>query len=64
LGAAILAGVGSGVFPSLKAGVEAMVRLDRTFEPCPKKQRLYDERFVKYQRLWPLMADYLRELAG
>ena len=64
LGAAILAGVGSGVFLSLKAGVEAMVRLDRTFEPCPKKQRLYDERFVKYQRLWPLMADYLRELAG
>jgi xylulokinase len=64
LGAAILAGVGSGVFPSLKAGVETMVRLDRTFEPHPKKQRLYDDRFFKYQRLWPLMADYLRELAG
>lgn len=63
MGAAILAGAGSGVFPSLKAGVEAMVRLDRTFEPDPENQRRYEERFAKYQRLWPLMSDYLRDLA-
>ena len=64
LGAAILAGVGCGVFPSLEVGVETMVRLDRTFDPDPKKQGLYSERFAKYQRLWPLMADYLRDLAA
>jgi xylulokinase len=64
LGAAILAGVGCGVFPSLEAGVETMVQLDRTFYPEPKKQGLYNERFAKYQRLWPLMADYLRDLAA
>ncbi|MCL4394296.1 MAG: FGGY family carbohydrate kinase, partial [Chloroflexi bacterium] len=52
LGAAILAGVGCGVFPSLQAGVETMVHLDRTFEPDPNKRALYDERFAKYQRLW------------
>jgi xylulokinase len=62
LGAAILAGAGSGVFPSLQAGVDTMVQLDRTFSPDPKKQALYAERFGKYQRLWPLMADYLRDL--
>jgi xylulokinase len=62
LGAAILAGVGRGIFPSLEAGVETMVQLDRTFYPEPKKQGLYNERFAKYQRLWPLMADYLRDL--
>lgn len=64
LGAAILAGVGCGVFSTLEAGVETMVELDRTFDPDPKKQVLYDERFAKYQRLWPLMGDYLRDLAA
>jgi xylulokinase len=64
LGAAILAGVGCGVFPSLEAGVDVMVQLDRSFEPEPQKQRLYNERFAKYQHLWPLMADYVRDLAA
>jgi xylulokinase len=63
LGTAMLAGVGCGVFPSLEVGIETMVQLDRTFDPDPKKQSLYSERFAKYQRLWPLMADYLRGLA-
>ena len=62
LGAAILAGAGCGVFPSLQAGVETMVKLERTFEPDPHKMKLYDERFAKYLQLWPLMADYLRAL--
>jgi xylulokinase len=62
LGAAIIAGVGHGVFPSYRDGVEAMVSLERTFEPDPHKQKLYESQFEQYQRLWPLMADYLREL--
>ena len=62
LGAAILAGVGCGIFPSLEAGAGTMVRLGRTFDPDPNKQVLYAERFAKYQRLWPLMADYLHDL--
>ncbi len=62
LGAAILAGVGCGVFPSIKSGVEAMVHLEQRFEPNPPMQRLYDERFEKYRRLYPLLADYLRSL--
>jgi xylulokinase len=64
LGAAILAGVGCGVFPSLEVGVETMVRLDRSYDPDPRKQSLYTERFAKYRRLWPLMAAYLRDLAA
>ncbi len=64
LGAAIIAGVGSGVFSSYEAGVEAMVRLEQTFEPDPQQQKLYEGRFEKYRRLWPLMEDYLRDLAS
>jgi xylulokinase len=63
LGAAIIAGVGEGVFSSFEAGVEAMVSLDRTFEPDPKRQELYKARFEKHRQLWPLMEDYLRDLA-
>jgi hypothetical protein len=39
-----------------------MVKLERTFEPLEKKRAQYDERFVKYRQLWPLLKDYLREL--
>ncbi|MGC8780311.1 MAG: FGGY-family carbohydrate kinase, partial [Anaerolineae bacterium] len=62
LGAAIVAGVGSGLFPSLAAGVATMVEIERTFEPDPRQQRLYEDRFALYQRLGPLMRDYLRDL--
>jgi len=64
LGAAILAGIGCGAFSSIEEGVEAMVHLERTFEPDPTRQRVYAERFAKYRLLGPLLADYLRELAG
>jgi xylulokinase len=60
LGAAILAGVGSGVFASIEDGVAAMVRPARQFIPQPALHSCYDERFAQYQQLWPLMKDYLR----
>jgi xylulokinase len=62
LGAAITAGIGSGVFLTLADGVKMMVRLERTFEPNPLLQRRYDERFAKYRQLWPLLQDYVRAL--
>ena len=64
LGAAIIAGVGSERFASYEAGVEAMVSLDRTFEPEPHRQRQYESQFEKYRELWPLMSDYLHGLAS
>ena len=64
LGAAIIAGTGCGIFPSLEAGVEAMVKLERTFVPDLQMHRLYKSRFEKYRPLWPLMKDYLHELAS
>lgn len=51
LGSAIIAGVGKGIFASYKTGVEAMVRLDRIFEPDRKKQKVYENRFGKYKQL-------------
>jgi xylulokinase len=63
LGAAILAGAGAGIVPSLEAGVETMVKLERTFEPDTRKHKFYEGRFEKYKQLWPLLKDYLRGLS-
>jgi xylulokinase len=60
LGAAIMAGVGKGIFSSYESAVESMVKLDRTFEPNPAMTALYADRHRRYSRLWPLLRDYLR----
>ena len=63
LGAAIIAGVGSGVFASFHEGAAAMVTLDRHFEPDMVRHQRYMERYAHYKQLWPLMQAYLREVA-
>ena len=40
-GAAILAGVGAGNYPSVSSAVEALVRVRRRFEPDPERGRRY-----------------------
>ena len=62
LGAAIIAGVGAGTFSSYEDGVKAMFRLQKTFEPDPRKSGAYDARFAQYKQLWPLLKDYLPTL--
>jgi xylulokinase len=64
LGAALIAGVGAGFFESYTQGVDAMVKLERTFEPSPRQYQQYKARYQHYRRLWPLMANYLREMIG
>lgn len=64
LGAAILAGAGSGIFPSIQAGVERMVKLEHEFYPNPQMQARYDERFELYRRLYPPMKDLLHDLSA
>ncbi|HEX9117147.1 MAG TPA: FGGY-family carbohydrate kinase [Anaerolineae bacterium] len=49
LGAAILAGAGSGQFATLRDGVDAMVHLKDRFEPDPARQRVYHDRFDRYR---------------
>ncbi len=59
LGAAIIAGVGSGQFGAYSEAVEAMVKLERTFEPDMAVHAAYAEWYGAYQNLWPLMQGYL-----
>jgi len=62
LGAAIMAGTGCGEFASYQEGVQAMVRIERTFDPDPRLQQVYQSRYESYRQMWPLMADYLRSI--
>jgi len=53
LGAAVLAGIGAGVYTSAEEAITTLVKIDRVFEPDPDRVRAYDERFAKYHLLYP-----------
>lgn len=52
IGAAILAGVGAGIMPSLAEAATGLVRFDRSFEPDPTHKAYYDDKFGKYRELY------------
>lgn len=62
MGAAILAGVGTGVMPSLKQAVRQLVTFDQTFTPNSEYRAYYDEKFAHYRELYsalkPFNANY------
>lgn len=53
LGAAILAGLGGGVYASADEAVDLLVKVDRVFEPDTRRHDLYTERFERYHALYP-----------
>lgn len=62
LGAAILAGISTGVFSSPAEGVAQFVERVKVFEPDPTRHQLYQERLADYRALFPLLQDYLARL--
>ena len=62
LGAAILAGVGAGVYPSVVAAQSLLCRDAATIEPDPVRQRAYDSRFAVYRNLYPVLRETLGRL--
>jgi xylulokinase len=63
-GAALLAGVASGVFADVEAA-SASVRLrDEVTEPDPERARRYDELYAVFASLYPALRDAMHALAG
>ncbi len=60
LGVAMLAGVASGLFPSLGGAVASLVRKKRDFEPDMKAHARYMDRFGAYKRMYPAVKGILR----
>jgi xylulokinase len=59
LGAAIIAGAGTGAFSSIEEGSRRMVSLGRSFTPNPGRGAQYAERYARYLRLWPALKELL-----
>ncbi len=57
LGAAILGGVGIGLFPDGESAAGEMVRTGRTFEPDASVKQAYDERYAGYLTLYPSLKE-------
>lgn len=63
LGAAILAGVGTGLYKSYEEAVKRTIRITRTQEPNPANRAVYDRRMELYLRLYEDLKDTFKEFA-
>ena len=63
LGAAILAGVGTGLYKSYEEAVKRTIRITRTQEPDPANRAVYDRRMELYLRLYEDLKDTFKEFA-
>lgn len=54
-GAALLAGVGAGVWPSVPDACDAVVRVASRIDPSPDARRIMDERYRAYRALYPAL---------
>jgi len=59
LGAAMLAGVGAGIYPDIAAAQALASRIGVTVDPDPARHRVYDERFAAYRDLYPVLHETL-----
>ena len=58
LGAAMMAAVGIGAFPSMAKAVVAMAKVERTFEPDAKAKPRYDAMYATYVRAMEALAPH------
>ena len=61
LGAAILAGVGTGLYDSYEKAREMTLHLTRIYEPDPAKREVYNRGYKKYLRLYEELKDMMSE---
>ncbi len=58
LGSAILAAVGAGLFPDVRAGIAAMTTIDRTVTPDPAAAARYDALLARYVTLYQALKTW------
>jgi xylulokinase len=59
MGAAMLAGISTGVLGSPAEAVERFVKRDRVFEPDAARNQYYQQRLESYRGLFPLLKEFL-----
>jgi xylulokinase len=64
LGAAMLAGVGVGVYRSEEEAAERLVKPMEIFRPEASEHRVYEEKYELYSRIYPTLSRLNRLIAG
>jgi len=59
-GAALLAGVAAGAWPSVDAACDAVVRIASTIEPDTESVNLLDRQYQKFMKIYPAMRQIMR----
>jgi xylulokinase len=62
LGAALLAGVGAGVYPDLRSAVAQTVHLERRIEPEAESVAAYEARYSLHRQVYPTIQALQRQL--
>jgi len=62
LGAAILAGAGTGRYPSAREAALRLSRVQRTYTPDATRAETYRDRFARYRELYPALRDWLHKI--
>ncbi len=62
LGAAMLAGIGTGVLASAREAVNRFVAEDRIFTPDPARHAAYQEKTALYRQVFPATREILKQL--
>lgn len=52
LGAAIIAGYGAGIYPSIAEGARRCAKTDKTFTPTPAHTKIYNEMYPVWRKLY------------
>ena len=60
LGAAMLAGVGTGVWRNFEEAAGQTVRVNRTVEPDPAAREIYDRGYRTYRQLYEQLKDLMK----
>ncbi|MCR5775121.1 MAG: xylulokinase [Lachnospiraceae bacterium] len=58
MGGAILAAVAAGEYPSVEEATEKIVKMEGTIHPDPAVAALYEEKYQRYRKLYPLLKEW------
>ena len=64
LGAAILAGVGTGIYPSVQEACKSIIKKNPATQPVPENTEMYAPYYKLYLELYPALKDKFRSLAS
>lgn len=63
LGAAILAGVGVGIYPDIETAVEHNVQISSVTDPIPENVSRYNELYQVYRALYPALKPAFEQVS-